>query len=61
MTVWALHDPMLHDLGRHGSAAGTIVLRVPFLAGLLFFDSRHFHIRFDKRWRGRFLFFQFFE
>lgn len=42
VAVGALHDPMLHDLGRRGSATRTIVLRIPFLARLLFFGCRLF-------------------
>src|SRR4051794_11774357 len=58
MTIWTLHDPMVHDLRGHRSFPSTIILGFALLAWLFLLRGRLFHIGFDKRWRRRLLFFQ---
>src|SRR6185437_6019303 len=61
VAVRTRHDPMFHDLCRHGSWTSAIVLGLAFLLWLLLFGLGLFRIGFDKRWRRRFLFFQLFN
>ncbi len=61
MTLWAVHNPLLHDLGWRGAWSRTIMPRVPLCASFLLLLFRFFLIRFDEGWRRRFQLLQFLD